>query len=240
MPGMTPEREQATRAKLDVIQARLDAGEAFEDVARDISEDELTRELGGEIGLVSLGDLQTEIANVAVGLEEGEVSEPFRTRYGYEIIKLASKQDAGYLIRHIFIELSAERADTVRAARLAHDVRERIAQGESFESLARQYSGDPETREAGGYIGEVEVSALDEAYRQGLENLDPGDISDVLTTRHGFQILKLMSRSAGRKPSFEEARQWIRSVIDSRRREELFEKWLEEAREEIHVKRYEF
>ena len=119
-------------------------------------------------------------------------------------------------------------------------MRSRAASGESFESLARQYSDDEDTKEEGGYVGQVEVSALEDAYSRGLEGLDPGDVSDVIRTRFGFQILKLMARSASRRPSFEEAREWIRGVVETRKRETLFAEWIEEAREEIYVKRLEF
>ena len=56
----------------------------------------------------------------------------------------------------------------------------------------------------------------------------------------GFQIIKLVSRTASRKPGFEEAKAGIRNVIEARTREALFDEWLDEARKEIYVKRMEF
>jgi parvulin-like peptidyl-prolyl isomerase len=89
-------------------------------------------------------------------------------------------------------------------------------------------------------VGEIEIDALDDAYRMALADLAPGQVSDVIRTERGFQILKLISRKASRKPSFEEAKGWIRNVIEARTREALFDEWLEEARKEIYVKRMEF
>lgn len=237
VPRASPERETAALDKIERVIARIQAGEAFEDVAREMSEDMLTRDQGGAIGLVSLDDLQTEIAEVAAALEPGEVSDPIRTRHGVEILKLDRKEQDKYMLRNISVRLRPNREDTLRTMSLAQDVQARAASGESFEALAREYSDDEDTREAGGYIGEVEVAALDDAYRRGLAGLVPGDVSGVIRTRHGFQILKLVSRTAGRKPSFEEAREWIRGVIEARRRETLFAEWLEGARQEIYVKR---
>jgi peptidyl-prolyl cis-trans isomerase SurA len=240
IPKISAEREAEAAGKVDRIVMRVKANEPFESVAAEMSDDILTRDSGGMIGLVPLDDLQGEIGEIAVGLEPGQVSEPIRTRYGYEIVKLDERQEDKYRLRHIFVRLQPDRGDTLMAADLADEVQARAASGESFESLARQYSDDEDTKEEGGYVGQVEVSALEDAYSRGLEGLDPGDVSGVIRTRFGFQILKLMARSASRRPSFEEAREWIRGVVETRRRETLFAEWIEEAREEIYVKRLEF
>jgi peptidyl-prolyl cis-trans isomerase SurA len=237
IPRVPPEKEDRAIAKVEDIEGRLDSGEAFDAVARAASEDILTRAQGGLIGTVTLDDLQPGLAEIAGRLEPGEVSEPVRTQYGIEIVRLDAKEGDEYTLRHIFVKLQPDRSDTAQAARLAYEIRDRIAAGESFESLAKEYSADSETRDNGGYVGEIEVDALESAYREALADLDPGEVSDVLRTGRGFQILKLVSRTASRKPTYEEARSWIRSIIEARMRESLFEEWLKEARKEIYVKR---
>ena len=240
IPKISAEREAEALQTVDRIIARIKADEPFETVAAEMSDDALTRDSGGLIGLVTLEDLQGEIADVADTLEPGQVSDPIRTRYGFEVVKLDGKEGDRYKLRHIFVKLQSDKEDTLRAADLADEVQARAASGESFESLAKQYSDDRDTRDEGGYVGQVEVSALEAAYSRGLEGLNPGDISSVIKTRFGYQILKLMARSASRRPSFDEAREWIRGVVETRRREALFTEWLEGAREAIYVKRLEF
>jgi peptidyl-prolyl cis-trans isomerase SurA len=240
IPRVAPETEDQAIARVEGIVALLGSGEAFEDVARESSDDILTREQGGLIGTLALEDLQPDLAEIAAGLTPGQVSNPVRTKYGIEIVRLDEVEGQAYTLRHILVKLHPDRGDTVRAARLAEEIKGRIAAGESFEAMAREYSADSETRDSGGYVGEIEVAALDAAYRMALAELDPGEISDVVTTGRGFQILKLVSRTAGRKPSFEEAKGWIRNVIEARMREGLFEEWLEDARQEIYVKRMGF
>lgn len=240
VPRISPEREAAAVGKIENIMARIEAGEAFETVAADLSEDVLTRASGGLIGLVSLDDLQGEIADVALSLEPGEISDPVRTRYGLEIVKLDAKEQDRYRLRHILVGLYPSREDTLAAAARAYEIKERLDAGESFETLAREYSDDEKTRESGGYVGEMEVGALDDAYRSNLAGLKAGGVSGVVRTRHGFQILKVVARTASRKATFEEAREWIRNVVEARRREDLFAEWLEQARRDIYVKGYEF
>lgn len=240
VPKIPAEREDRVMAKVDGIMERIRAGEPFEAVAREVSEDMLTSDLGGAIGVVTLGDLNEEIANIAAGLEAGEVSEPIRTRHGIEIVKVDNKEDERYTLSHIYLNLRPQREDSLATAGLAEEVRSRAISGESFESLARQFSDDLDTRENGGYVGEIEVTALDDTYRKNLKGLSPGDMSEVIRTKRGFQILKLVSRTASRKACLGEAKDWIRNVLAARRREALFAEWLDGAREEIYVKKYEF
>lgn len=240
IPRVAPEKEDQALGKVEGIVQALESGGVFEEVARQNSDDVLTKEQGGLIGTVALEDLQPGFAEIAAGLEVGQISDPVRTRYGIEIVKLDAKEGENYTIRHILVNLRPDRSDTARAARLAHEVRDRSMAGEDFEPLAREYSNDLDSRDNGGYVGEVEVDALDDAYRMALSGLAPGEVSDVIRTERGFQILKLVSRTASRKPSFEEAKGWIRNLIEARTREGLFDEWLEEARKEIYVKRIEF
>jgi peptidyl-prolyl cis-trans isomerase SurA len=237
IPRVAPEKEDQAISKVEGIVDRLDSGEAFGDVAKRSSDDAFTREQGGLIGTVTLKDLQPDLAEIAAGLEPGQVSDPTRTMYGIEIVRVDAKQGDNYTLRHILVKLSPDRSDTARAAMLAYEIRDRIGAGESFESLAKEYSNDPDSRENGGYVGEIEIEALDEAYRTALAGLAVGEVSDVISTGRGFQILKLVSRTPGREPSFDEAKAWIRSLITSRMREALFNQWLEKARKEIYVKR---
>jgi len=239
VPRVDAEREQEAIRRIEHAHERITAGEPFETVAKDVSDDPLTRNNGGLIGTVMLDDLRKEIADIARQLKPGEVSKPVRTRYGFEIVKVDTVENDRYTLRHIFVRLEMTHDDTARALKLAEDIRSRALAGESFESLARQYSDDEQSRLNGGYLGEIDISALDQVYRDAIDEMEPGDISDVIHTDQGFQILKLVSKGSRRKPSLDEARQWIRNFIEARRREQMFKEWLDEARQEVYVKYFE-
>jgi parvulin-like peptidyl-prolyl isomerase len=68
--------------------------------------------------------------------------------------------------------------------------------------------------------------------------MSPGEVSPVLPTDYGFQIIKLIDRASTRKPSYDEAKEWIRNLLESRVRERQFGEWLEITRGEIFVRRY--
>ena len=156
-------------------------------------------ETGGVKWLMDPGQifaLAPEIADIARQLKPGEVSKPVRTRYGFEIVKVDTVENDRYTLRHIFVRLEMTHDDTARALKLAEDIRSRVLAGESFESLARQYSDDEQSRLNGGYLGEIDISALDQVYRDAIDEMEPGDISDVIHTDQGFQILKLVSKGS--------------------------------------------
>ena len=70
------------------IKSRLDSGEDFETVAREVSDDPSAKENGGELGFYSVFDLVYPFENAAYNTAVGEVSEPVRTEFGYHLIKV--------------------------------------------------------------------------------------------------------------------------------------------------------
>lgn len=77
------------------IQARLNRGEKFEDLARQLSKDPGSKEQGGDLGFVGKGQLVQEFEQAAFALQRpGEVSPVVKTQYGYHIIKLIERRAA--------------------------------------------------------------------------------------------------------------------------------------------------
>ena len=85
VPNARAESEVAQNAQRMVEQIRQGAN--FLALARQFSQSS-TRDLGGDMGWVSLGELETEIASVLVTLQPGELSRPIRTLTGFTILLL--------------------------------------------------------------------------------------------------------------------------------------------------------
>jgi EpsD family peptidyl-prolyl cis-trans isomerase len=81
-----------TEDEANKIMASLKNGEDFAKLAREKSIDTRTAKNGGDVGFVSKGQLMPEIEAVAARLKIGEVSEPIKTKAGYEIIKVTDKK----------------------------------------------------------------------------------------------------------------------------------------------------
>ncbi len=79
-------REQA-RSKIDALLARIQGGEEFAAVAREASDDQITRSQGGDMGWFPLNAWGPAVANVLTGLTDGQVSEPFQSDVGWHLIQ---------------------------------------------------------------------------------------------------------------------------------------------------------
>lgn len=80
--------DQKARAKIDALRARVVGGEDFEAVAREASEDDTTRSLGGDLGWFPVDSYGAGVGEAVRSISPGEVSQPFRTNVGWHIVKL--------------------------------------------------------------------------------------------------------------------------------------------------------
>ncbi|MCP4597346.1 SurA N-terminal domain-containing protein [Neptuniibacter sp.] len=80
--------DAAAKAKVDAIAARLASGESFETLAQSESDDPVSAEMGGDLGVNEKGVFSAEFEDALYALEKGAVSEPVRTEFGYHLIKL--------------------------------------------------------------------------------------------------------------------------------------------------------
>ena len=78
--------------KLTQIRTRIQAGESFEAMAKEFSEDPNSASAGGELPWFSQGQMPEEIEIAAQGLDIGKVSEPFRTQYGWHLLEVLDRR----------------------------------------------------------------------------------------------------------------------------------------------------
>jgi len=86
----TPERERRIRD----LHARIRAGEPLASLTKDFSEDERSREVGGDLGFFSRLRLPEDFTGPVFALEPGSVSEPFRTSIGWHVVEVLEKVPA--------------------------------------------------------------------------------------------------------------------------------------------------
>ncbi|WP_263703532.1 peptidylprolyl isomerase PrsA [Bacillus thuringiensis] len=75
------------------IKKKLDAGASFEELAKQESQDLLSKEKGGDLGYFHSGAMTPEFETAAYKLKIGQISDPVRSPNGYHIIKLTGKKD---------------------------------------------------------------------------------------------------------------------------------------------------
>ena len=67
---------------------RIEAGERFEDVAAEVSQDPGTKDQGGDLGWFPRGIMVTEFEEAAFALQPGQLSRPVQTQFGYHVIRV--------------------------------------------------------------------------------------------------------------------------------------------------------
>jgi parvulin-like peptidyl-prolyl isomerase len=109
----------------------------------------------------------------------------------------------------------------------AEDVLKRVKGGEPFSVLAREKSIDPSSKK-GGAIDWSNKGDLDAAIEAAAMKLKKDEVSDIIKTDRGYELIKLVGKRGGQKP-LEEVTSWIRMVLHRKRmeeqREQYYKKW---------------
>jgi peptidyl-prolyl cis-trans isomerase SurA len=142
-------------------------------------------------------------------------------------------------LREILIEVptsdrgvNVAQDDEARAS--AEEVRKRLLAGEPFQRLAGEVSA-ASSKANGGLIGPIHSDELAPQLRDLLASMNVADITGVLRTQRGYQILKLESRTDSKAKTFEEARGDIANRIGEQKLRGEREKYLDRLREQATI-----
>jgi peptidyl-prolyl cis-trans isomerase D len=101
----------------------------------------------------------------------------------------------------------------------ARGVLERAKKGEDFGSLAKQYSEDS-TAAAGGDLGDFGRGQMVPEFEKAAFSLGVGAISDLVQTQFGIHIIKVNSKQERRERPFEEMKEAVRPIVETRKAEQ--------------------
>jgi peptidyl-prolyl cis-trans isomerase C len=87
-PKMSEEEKKAKRTTAQDIYAKLQSGQAFEELARTLSEDRISGAKGGDLGWLREGSIAPEFSKQVFSMKAGAVSEPFETPFGFHLVKV--------------------------------------------------------------------------------------------------------------------------------------------------------
>ncbi|GMQ80956.1 MAG: peptidylprolyl isomerase [Rhodothermia bacterium] len=163
----------------------------------------------GYLGTFGGGRMVDEFEDMAYATPVDSVSDPFRSPFGYHILKVHSRAPLPGDIRlaHIMVQaLAGTAADSAAALDTMNEIKNKIAAGEDFADLAAEYSVDRGSASNGGELqrmafdGGLPANLRDKAY-----SMEVGQISDVIETSFGFHLVRVLERFP--PESLEEARE---------------------------------
>ncbi len=237
-----PDSAQVKRlkARADSLRAVIVKGTPFQDVAQKASDDPSGR-MGGDLGTFARGDMVPEFEAVAFELKPMEISAPVRSRFGYHIIQVLEHMDATdstlerLHARHILAQARIAPADEERARKRALAVRDSILRGSDFAMMAKRHSMDSASRDSGGYMGDVPVTALPPNFHEPLTGLNVGEVSVPLKGEAGYYVTKLLGRTPESDFTFAEIKEELRQMVLNQKLKESYDRWLDRIRKNVNI-----
>ncbi|MDG2151783.1 MAG: peptidylprolyl isomerase [Polaribacter sp.] len=214
--------------KIIKLRDRIIAGEDFEAIATQFSEDKSARNDSktgrkgneGNLGYFSAFRMVYPFEVAAYSTKVGQISMPFKTQYGYHIMKVdAVRESKGEIeAAHILI-----RDTSVKGKQKIDSIYDKLNRNEKFEDLAKQYSEDPGSKNNGGKLGKFGSGRMVKPFSDaafGLENIN--DFSEPFKTDFGWHIVKLLKKHPVK--SFEEMKMDLKKKVKNNSRMQLSKK----------------
>ena len=215
--GASPEDTLKAFNKIKDIKNRLNAGEDFVKVAQQFSEDPSVKENNGDLGYFTAFRMVYPFENAAFNTNVGEVSKPFRTRFGYHLVKVVDKREnrGEVTVAHIMIvkPTTADAPLEAKAKQTIEEIYQKIQQGEGFESLASQFSEDKSSASKGGVLQRFGAGQLssEEFENVAFSLQNKNDISNPFQSQFGWHIIKLIDKHPVQ--SFEELKNELEDKV---------------------------
>ncbi len=198
-PEASPEDTLYAWNKIMEIRQRILNGEDFDKVARATSDDPSAKRNGGDLGWFTVFRMVLPFEDAAYNTPVGEISMPFRTQFGYHIVKVHQERPARGRVHvaHIFVRApqSLDSAQARIARQKIFAVYDSLQRGVPFNQLAKNNSDDRMSAQNGGEIqwfgsGQMIPEFEDAAF--GLDN--PGQYSRPFQSFYGWHLVKLLDK----------------------------------------------
>tara|TARA_B100001093_G_scaffold70974_3_gene61603 strand:- start:31345 stop:32715 length:1371 start_codon:yes stop_codon:yes gene_type:complete len=208
-PEVSEEDERKVIDRLLTIKNDVEVnGASFATKAILYSQDPGSRATGGKYVLNrSRPQMDKDFRDVAYRLREGEISEPFKTQFGWHIIKNERIRGQELDVRHIFLVPDVTNESLLEAKKKIDIVRKRIVDGElTFEEAAKSSSDEIETRNNGGVLinpttGDTrfELTKMDPVLYSQAQKLKDNEVSAPLLEEDNrgikkYKIIKVSNR----------------------------------------------
>lgn len=228
-PNASPKDTLEAYNRLLGLKARIEKGEDFASVAKSKngSEDPSVVNNGGDLGYFTAFQMVYPFEEKAYNTPVGQVSAPFRTRFGYHILKVTDKRPARGTIKvaHIMIATGREASTETRqnAEKKINEIYDSLVAGAAWDKMVNAYSEDANSTKK---AGELPTFGSGTSQRMVLEFEDAafalkevGQFSKPVKTQYGYHIIKLLEWSPVK--SFDVIRRELQAKVNKDERSKV-------------------
>jgi peptidyl-prolyl cis-trans isomerase SurA len=237
-PKAGRELEKFVQDELLDYKKQVESGQkSFETMARLYSEDPGSKQIGGRFEL-NKTDKQTDpdFKNAAFRLKEGQISAVVKSKFGYHIIQMVSRNGDDAVVRHILRMPQVLEEDILEAKQRLDTVRSKLIAGTiTFGEAVDKYSDDQNSKFTGGIItGQggnfVTIDELDKSLVADLGKLKIGEFSQPLTfkdeqEKQGVRLVYLQSKTAPHRENLRDDYDRVSQRAIAEKRDKTIEKW---------------
>ena len=172
-------------------------------------------------------------------MQVGDYAGPIRSASGFHIVYLADRRDLAQVItnqtrsRHILIRPNELVSEDDARQRL-EEFRQRILDGEDFSRLARLYSVDYVSGQAGGDLDWHEPGAMVREYEAVTNRLEIGELSQPFRSQFGWHLVEVTNRRSVDETE-QSKREKIHSQLLRQKQNEIFDLWRRRLRDEAFI-----
>ncbi|WP_050181672.1 foldase protein PrsA [Domibacillus robiginosus] len=117
----------------------------------------------------------------------------------------------------------------------AKEVAAKLADGEDFAALAKEYSTDTASAENGGELGYFGTGEMTEAFEKAAFAMEAGEISEPVKTDYGYHIIKVTDKKKAEEASLEDSKADIKETLKQEKLSSEYTTWLEEKKKEYDI-----
>lgn len=138
-----------------------------------------------------------------------------------------------FTVSHIFF--SPKKGGAPAARQRADVVLKKLSDGEDFEKLAEQFSEDPNFT-AGGLLGTFKSGEFLKEIEASVASLSPGQTTQIVQSRIGYHIVKLLDKKLAADPAFEREKESIKARLMEQAVQRQFRLWLQARKDDSFIR----
>ena len=247
-PKHSDEAVFQVRERLLELRGRINNGEKFSTLAKLYSEDPGSSMNGGEIGLLSKGELDPEYAKAAFSLKVGQVSKIVESQFGFHIIQLIERKEDRVNSRHILMKPKILQSAILQARVKLDSILLLVSSDSiSFEKAALVYSDDKDTRANGGLVlnqntnsSKFNIDELSASDYYIIKNLAIGQISEPYlgvdaSASQVMKVLRLKSKSNPHKANLKEDYEVLQMAAIENKKHKVLMQWVTEKQRTTYI-----